>query len=143
MGLIGDPLNEAMVGRATRISAAGYVRTVDAIRSHSRTVVGFWDDHDVLLTPTLTQPPFEIGHFGGNPEEAIHEALKARKVEPLPASLNTLICPPNCVTMLWTVARPSPVPRPGSLVVKYGSNSRARVSSSMPGPVSLTESMTT
>ena len=73
---IHDPLNEAMVRRATRISAAGYVRTVDAIRSHSRTVVGFWEDHDVLLTPTLTQPPFEVGHFGGDPEEAIHEALE-------------------------------------------------------------------
>jgi Asp-tRNA(Asn)/Glu-tRNA(Gln) amidotransferase A subunit family amidase len=71
-----DPLNEAMMRRAAAMSAAEYVRTVEAIRAHSRSVVAFWEDHDVLLTPTLTQPPFEVGHFGGDPEEAIHEALQ-------------------------------------------------------------------
>jgi Asp-tRNA(Asn)/Glu-tRNA(Gln) amidotransferase A subunit family amidase len=70
-----DLLNEAMVKRAARISAAGYVRAVDAIRAHSRAVVAFWEDHDVLLTPTLTHPAFEVGHFRGDPEEAMHEAL--------------------------------------------------------------------
>ncbi len=34
--------------------------------------------------------------------------------------------------------RPSPVPRPTSLVVKKGSNTRASVSFDMPTPVSLT-----
>jgi amidase len=48
---------------------------VNAIRTHSRAVVSFWDDHDVMLTPTLTQPPFEIGHFGGDPEIAVCDAL--------------------------------------------------------------------
>jgi Asp-tRNA(Asn)/Glu-tRNA(Gln) amidotransferase A subunit family amidase len=70
-----DPVNEAMVRRAARTSAADYVRAVDAIRAHSRAVVAFWEDHDVLLTPTLTQPAFEIGHFRGDPEEAMHGAL--------------------------------------------------------------------
>jgi len=26
-------------------------------------VVSFWDAHDLLLTPTLTQPPYPIGAF--------------------------------------------------------------------------------
>ena len=72
---IEDALNEAMMRRAARTSAAAYVRAVDAIRTHSRAVVSFWDDHDVMLTPTLTQPPFEIGHFGGDPEIAVCDAL--------------------------------------------------------------------
>ena len=38
--------------------------------------------------------------------------------------------------MPWTVARPSPVPLPGSLVVKNGSNRRACTSGVMPVPVS-------
>ncbi len=41
-----------------------------------------------------------------------------------------------------TVARPSPVPLPASLVVKNGSKIRARVCSSMPHPVSLTAIIT-
>ena len=70
-----DPLNEAMTRRAARVSAAGYVRIVAGIRDHSREVVSFWDDHDLLLTPTLTQPPHEIGHFGGDAEDVLRESL--------------------------------------------------------------------
>ncbi len=58
-----DPLNAWMMERAQRLTAADYVRAVNAIRDHSRRVVAFWDDHDLLLTPTLTQPPPPIGHF--------------------------------------------------------------------------------
>jgi hypothetical protein len=41
--------------------------------------------------------------------------------EPLPTSVVTQITPPLCSTMPYTVASPSPVPRPGALVVKNGS----------------------
>ena len=50
--------------------------------------------------------------------------------------------PPLCFTMPYTVARPSPVPRPCSFVVKNGSKTRSFVSVSMPTPVSLTASIT-
>src|SRR5947209_7839054 len=50
--------------------------------------------------------------------------------------------PPCCFTSPYTVASPSPVPFPGALVVKNGSNMRARVTASMPTPVSSTASQT-
>ena len=40
--------------------------------------------------------------------------------------------------MPWTAESPSPVPSPIGLVVKNGSNTRARVSASMPLPLSCT-----
>src|SRR5437764_455990 len=52
------------------------------------------------------------------------------------------MCPPDCRTMPYTVARPSPVPLPTSLVVKNGSNRWALTSSVMPEPVSPTVSTT-
>ena len=64
-----------------------------------------------------------------------------RNVRALPGSLSTWMWPPLCLTMPYTVARPSPVPLPGSLVVKNGSKMRARVASSMPVPVSVTASI--
>src|SRR6516165_3943221 len=39
-------------------------------------------------------------------------------------------------TMLWLMLRPSPVPLPGGLVVKNGSNTRAAVSGAIPCPSS-------
>ena len=44
--------------------------------------------------------------------------------------------------MRYTVESPSPVPCPTGFVVKNGSKTRARVSSSMPAPSSTTSSTT-
>jgi Asp-tRNA(Asn)/Glu-tRNA(Gln) amidotransferase A subunit family amidase len=38
-------------------------------------VVAFWDDHDVLITPTLTQPPVRHGTLGADPATAHDEDL--------------------------------------------------------------------
>jgi len=48
-----EPFNALGLALAKQLSAVDYVRSVDAIRMHSRVVVGFWDTHDVLVTPTL------------------------------------------------------------------------------------------
>ena len=50
--------------------------------------------------------------------------------------------PPLCLTIPYTVARPNPVPLPFSFVVKKGSKMCAKVSASIPTPVSLTASIT-
>src|SRR5688500_19790047 len=63
-------------------------------------------------------------------------------VEPAPGALVTATRPPLCVTMPYTVDRPRPVPLPGPLVVKNGSNTRACVAASMPVPVYSTASIT-
>ena len=61
-------------------------------------------------------------------------------VEPRPTLLDTSMRPPAWATTSRTVESPSPVPFPGSFVVKYGSKRRAWVTPSMPTPVSLTTS---
>jgi amidase len=54
-----EPFNALGFALAKQVGAIDYVRAVDAIRVHSRQVVGFWDTHDVLITPTVprTAPP--------------------------------------------------------------------------------------
>ncbi len=48
-----EPFNALGIALAKQLTAVDYVRSVDAIRMHSRQVVAFWDSHDVLITPTL------------------------------------------------------------------------------------------
>src|SRR5262249_34183104 len=60
---------------------------------------------------------------------------------PPPGSESTAIQPPCSRTMLQVTDRPRPVPSPTALVVKNGSNTRLRVVSSMPWPVSRTVSV--
>src|SRR3990170_2772787 len=64
------------------------------------------------------------------------------KVHPAPARLSTRISPPWARTMSRQMARPRPVPWPGGLGVKNGSNTRGRRAGGIPGPVSVTEMAT-
>jgi amidase len=70
-----DAVNAGLIEASRRLTAADYVTAVNTIRNHSRVVVAFWDDHDLLLTPTLTQPPHPIGYFG-DPETAMARTLE-------------------------------------------------------------------
>ena len=61
---------------------------------------------------------------------------------PTPLRLWILSAPPSCDASPCTIDRPSPVPLPTPFVEKKGSMARASVASSMPEPVSDTESRT-
>ena len=70
-----DPLNSLSIAAGNQLSAADYLRAVGGIREHSRRVVAFWDDHDILVTPTLTRPAPRIGTLGASLETAHEEYL--------------------------------------------------------------------
>ncbi len=59
-----EPFNALGLARAKQLSAIDYVRSVDAIRMHSRIVVRFWDTHDVLVTPTLPRTVPRLNTLG-------------------------------------------------------------------------------
>ena len=59
-----EPFNVQAIEFGRRLTAVDYVRAVDAIRMHSRLVVRFWDDHDVLITPTLPRTVPRLNTLG-------------------------------------------------------------------------------
>ena len=69
-----DPINQWAFERNQGLTAASFYKALNAIRVQSRKVVAFWEDHDVLLTPTLTEPPTEHGRFS-NPLTARDQGL--------------------------------------------------------------------
>lgn len=56
-----DTLIMAALGRAT--SSVDYVDAVQRRHEHTRRLSTFFDDYDLLLTPTLATPPPRIGEF--------------------------------------------------------------------------------
>ena len=56
-----EALTLEMADTGSSYSAVEYLTALDYLRLLSRRVVAFWDAYDVLLTPTLAQPPLEIG----------------------------------------------------------------------------------
>jgi amidase len=56
-----EPLSAQMAEISDGMSATDLLQAVDYLRRMSRQILGFWTDHDVLVTPTLAKPPIEIG----------------------------------------------------------------------------------
>ena len=61
-GLI-EPLTRALAERGAAIAAADYIRALQAMHRESRRIAGFFERHDLWLTPTLGQLPPRIGAF--------------------------------------------------------------------------------
>src|SRR5687768_1283207 len=71
---------------------------------------------------------------------ALRAGRKILNAAPPSRARSTQTMPPASSTVRATIARPSPVPFPGSFVVKNGSNTRSRSASATPGPSSATKS---
>jgi amidase len=56
-----EPLTRQMVEIASSFSAVDYLRALEYLQRLARRIVMFWGEYDVLLTPTLAQPPIPIG----------------------------------------------------------------------------------
>ena len=81
------PLNRELVERASTTSAAEYGRTVVWLQAFSRRVVAFWEDVDVVLTPTLALPPVPIG-WQDSAEGAVAQLLRNVEFTPFTAVAN-------------------------------------------------------
>ena len=60
-----------LLGRQCR--APDFARFLNALQLTARRIGGFFEDYDVLLTPTLARPPIPIGSL--HPDEAQHPAM--------------------------------------------------------------------
>ncbi len=56
-----EPMNRVLIEAAAEMTAVEYVRSTAALRELARRIVAFFDGYDLLLTPTLAQPPVPIG----------------------------------------------------------------------------------
>jgi Asp-tRNA(Asn)/Glu-tRNA(Gln) amidotransferase A subunit family amidase len=58
-----EPGTHAMAGLAASAGADDYARAVQGVHASGRAVGRFLEEYDVLLTPTLAAPPFELGRL--------------------------------------------------------------------------------
>lgn len=58
-----EPVTYQMVMRSGSVAADAYVRAVRGIHSTGREVARFFEDYDVLITPTMATPPLELGRL--------------------------------------------------------------------------------
>jgi amidase len=58
-----EPLTWALYETGRQRTAADYIYAVEILQAISRSIAGFFRKHDVLITPTLAEPPVPLGTF--------------------------------------------------------------------------------
>jgi amidase len=66
-----EPLTWALKEMSDNFSAPDYVQALMILQRISRDVARFFLDYDVLLTPTVTEPPVALGTFDSPPDNPL------------------------------------------------------------------------
>ena len=121
--LLGRPIGDdeieqrnAAYRRAGReLGAVGYLESRRWFGMWARRMASWWNDHDLLLTPTLGAPPPELGWFtAAGPEE---EGSRIASFIPYTAQFNMTGQPAITLPLHWTA---SGLPVGVQLVAAYG-----------------------
>jgi amidase len=95
------PLNRGLIESARASSAIDYARAVVRLQSIARRTVAFWQDIDIVLTPTLAMPPVPIG-WQQSVEGAIEQLLRNTEFTPFTAIANLTGLPAMSLPLHWS-----------------------------------------
>ena len=95
------PLNRGLIEAAHAASAADYGRAVASLQILARRIVAFWNDFDVVLTPTLALPPVPIG-WQEEVDGAIEQLLRNTEFTPFTAVANLTGLPAMSLPLHWS-----------------------------------------
>jgi amidase len=95
-------LNRELVELASTASAADFGRAAARLQLLARRVVSFWDDVDVVLTPTLARPPVPIGWQEEDVSGAVEQLLRNTEFTPFTAIANVAGLPAVSLPLHWT-----------------------------------------
>ena len=96
-----EPLTWAVAERGRKLSAPEYLMAVTMLQRTSRQVCRLCLDFDVLLTPTLAQPPTPLGHFSGPPDDPWQAMYRAAEFIPFTPLCNMTGQPAMSVPLYW------------------------------------------
>jgi amidase len=95
------PLNRGLVESATATSAAEYGRSVARLNAIGRRIAAFWQEVDVVLTPTLALTPVPIG-WQDEVEGALEQLRRSVEFTPFTAVANLTGLPAMSLPLHWT-----------------------------------------
>jgi amidase/6-aminohexanoate-cyclic-dimer hydrolase len=90
---------------ARHITGADYLEAVGKIHAYGREMAAFFELYDVLLSPTLAEPPAEVGRFAHTTEDYFDFRMGPGRVfdySPFCAPFNASGQPAASVPLYWT-----------------------------------------
>lgn len=95
-----EPLTKVLAQRGRSASASAYLLAVTMMQTFSRAAARFFVDHDLWLTPTLSEPPVPLGAFDF-PEDPMRGFDRAAEFVPFTPIFNGTGQPAMSVPLYW------------------------------------------
>jgi amidase len=113
-----EPLTWALAQSGREVSASQYIGAVSALQASTRAIAEWWDSgFDLLVTPTLGEPPVPLGTFAAQPDSPLHGYFRAGAFVPFTSQFNITGQPGISLPLYWSEAG---LPIGTQLVAGYG-----------------------
>lgn len=99
-----EPLTWALYQRGKAVGATEYLLALQGLQQLARRVAAFFVEHDLWLTPTLAEPPFELGTLDFPPERLEEGFRRAFAFTPFTSLCNVTGQPAMSVPLHWSAA---------------------------------------
>jgi len=93
------------IAHAATLSGEDYLDAVGKVHAYGREMAAFFEDWDILLTPTLAEPPARVGRFNHATEDYVAYRMGPEGVfaySPYTAAFNATGQPAMSVPMFWS-----------------------------------------
>ncbi len=98
-----EPLTWALAELGRSRTAPDYIAAVEAVHAFGRRMASWWQEgFDLLLTPTVAEPPPPLGHFAADAEDPLRGYLRAAPFGVFTTSFNITGQPAISLPMHWT-----------------------------------------
>jgi amidase len=99
-----EALTWALVEFGRGLGADQYLRSVEVLQVESRRVAEFFETYDVLITPTLGEPPVPLGTFDSAPDEPLAGLFRSAEFVPFTPLFNVTGQPAVSLPLHWSEA---------------------------------------
>jgi amidase len=99
-----EPLSWALIALGRAIDGGTYLRSVQELQKISRQIADYFEGIDVLLTPTLAEPPAPLGTFDSPPGEPLTGLFRAATYVPFTPPFNVTGQPGISLPLHWNEA---------------------------------------
>jgi amidase len=99
-----EPLSWALIGVGRSLNGAQYLAAVQALQKITRQIAASFERIDVLLTPTLGEPPAPLGTFDSPAGEPLTGLFRAAAYVPFTPPFNVTGQPAISLPLYWNEA---------------------------------------
>jgi amidase len=96
-----EPGTWALYEMGRQQTASAYLLALTALQRISRQIAQFFQEYDILITPTLAEPPVPLGTFDSPPDDPLRGLLRAGQFVPFTPIFNVTGQPAMSMPLYW------------------------------------------